>query len=78
MAIALGGIIVIQYFWISNTISEKQKLVDNNISHAVSAVEEQLNDQRALTFISDSILSDFNFEEIIEDPQVHNREDTYY
>jgi len=66
MAIALTGIIVIQYFWISNTISEKEKLVDNNISQAVSAVEEQLNDQRALTFISDSILGDFSFEELIE------------
>lgn len=65
MAVALIGIVVIQYFWIDKTIEEKQQLLDNNVLQAVNAVEEQLNDQRALTFISDSILNDIDLEELI-------------
>lgn len=75
MVIALVGIIVIQYKWIDNSLDAKQKLIDKNVMLAVSNVEQQLNDHRAMAFISDSLLNEFNFEEIIEvgDTQIiHN------
>lgn len=66
MAIALVGIIIIQYRWIDNSLEEKQKLIDKNVMLSVANVEQQLNDHRAMAFISDSILNDFSFEQIIE------------
>ena len=65
MSLALIGIIVIQFLWIENTISEKQKVVDNNVKLAIENVEQQLNDHRAMTFISDSLINGFSFQEII-------------
>ena len=65
MSLALLGIIVIQFLWINNTIDEKQKVIDNNVKLAIENVEQRLNDHRAMTFISDSLLNDFSFEEII-------------
>jgi len=67
MSIALIGILVIQYKWIDTTITEKKKLIDNNVMLAVSNVEQQLNDHRAMTFISGSDINDFNFESISTD-----------
>ncbi|MFT4600233.1 MAG: two-component system phosphate regulon sensor histidine kinase PhoR [Arenicella sp.] len=67
MSLALIGIIVIQYRWIDNTITEKQKLIDNNVMLAVSNVEQRLNDHRAMTFMSSFELGDFEFNEIITD-----------
>ncbi len=67
MSLALIGILVIQYKWIDTTITEKKKLIDNNVMLAVSNVEQQLNDHRAMTFISGSEINDFDFESITTD-----------
>lgn len=56
MIFALAGIIVIQYLWIDKTISEKQKLINNNVQSAVTILQEQLEDYRALAFISNQNL----------------------
>lgn len=55
MSIALIGIVIIQYRWIDNAVSEKQKLIDNNVYQAVDKVEQQLNDYRAMSFVMDTI-----------------------
>lgn len=61
MSISLIGIVFIQYKWIDKAISEKQALIDNNVHQAVATVEEQLNDQRALTVIGGA---DMDFSEL--------------
>jgi two-component system, OmpR family, phosphate regulon sensor histidine kinase PhoR len=57
MSLALLGIIFIQYRWIDRAIKEKQELIDNNVYQAVNQVEQQLNDHRALKFVSGMSLS---------------------
>ena len=52
MAIALAGIIVIQYNWIQNSISEKQDLIDHKVHQAVSNVDQQLSDFNTMAFMS--------------------------
>ncbi|MCB9224250.1 MAG: HAMP domain-containing sensor histidine kinase [Crocinitomicaceae bacterium] len=61
MSISLVGIVFIQYKWIDRAISEKQSLIDNQVHQAVTKVEEQLNDQRAMTLIGGS---DFDISEL--------------
>lgn len=76
MAIALIGIIVIQYRWIDKSLAEKQKLIDKNVMLSVSNTEQQLNDHRAMAFINDSVFNEFSFENIIElgDTQIIHQE----
>lgn len=56
MSISMVGIIAIQYRWINNAIAEKQELIDNNLYQAVTDVEQQLTDHRAINFLGDSLL----------------------
>lgn len=56
MAIALCGIVFIQYQWIRNTVSEKEELIDKNVMLAVADAEQQLNDKRSLSILKDSVL----------------------
>lgn len=62
MAIALVGIVFIQYRWIDHAIDEKQALIDNNVYQAVTEVEQQLNDHRAMAFVSDSSFNNFDLD----------------
>ena len=57
MAISLVGIIFIQYRWIQNTISEKQKLIDSQVYSGIAKVEEQLNNIRDINLIKESFRS---------------------
>jgi two-component system, OmpR family, phosphate regulon sensor histidine kinase PhoR len=59
MALALLGIVVIQYLWIRKSIDEKQALVDNKVIQAVTNVDIQLSDVHALAFFSDTGHFDF-------------------
>lgn len=62
MSIALIGIVFIQYRWIDRAVKEKQELIDNNVYQAVNEVEQKLNDQRAMTFVSDSMFNMFSYD----------------
>lgn len=86
MILSLGGIIVIQYRWISNAVAEKQKLIDSQVYHVIDDLEQALTDHRAMTFIGDSthhhmsiqseiIADDFNFTQILhEGVQLHDND----
>ncbi len=61
MVVSLIGVIYIQYRWIQNTIAEKQKLIDVQVYRGIANVEERLNDQKALKFVKDSLISKMAF-----------------
>lgn len=52
MTLALLGIIFIQYKWIEESYSEKQKLVEHKVYEMVDNIDQQLTDLNALAFVS--------------------------
>lgn len=55
MVVSLLGIIFIQYKWIQNTVTEKQKLIDNQVVDGVAKVEVQLNDLRGIKLFKEKM-----------------------
>ena len=67
MCFALIGIITIQYKWIERSLNESQLLIDSKVLQAVTNVDIQLSDARALAFFTEdkqtiSKKDTFNFE----------------
>ncbi len=52
MALALAGIVVIQYLWVQQSIAEKQDLIDHKVHQAVSNIDQQLSDFNTMAFLS--------------------------
>jgi|GEM_PF-278932 len=60
MSISLIGVMVIQYQWIKKLAHEKQALIDNNIYQSINTIDGKLNDFRSTSFISDSLITQFD------------------
>jgi len=60
MSVSLIGVMTIQYQWIKKLVHEKQALIDNNIYQSVNTIDGKLNDFRSTSFISDSLITQFD------------------
>jgi len=60
MSVSLIGVMTIQYQWIKKLAHEKQVLIDNNIYQSIHTIDGKLNDFRSTSFISDSLITQFD------------------
>lgn len=85
MSISLLGIIVVQFFWISNAISVKETHFNQAVNRALNDVVDRLQRDQNVMFVSDQVwVDDQNFfeEELIRDSVVWDEtdpdENSYY